>query len=244
MFTQINSPTPIFEGIQRETVIYPKNSSAVLISHLDKHFVLPDKFSNFSEKRKCEFLAGRYCAIRCLEKLGTHTPELSISSSRHPIWPEGFVGSISHTKNLATAAVASTDSFKGIGIDTEYFMGYKLALEIVDQILTQKEKENFSIKLMGQKQVSEFLSLVFSAKESIFKCYQPITKKDFYFHDAEITSFDYDNNVFYFRLLIDLDQQYRKRHENYGYYEIKSDYVHTTVLIENNTRVFRRNSRF
>src|SRR5215469_6693525 len=51
--------------------------------------------------RAAEFMAGRWCAHRALERLGC--PEVVIGSGLHgePCWPEGFTGSITHKPGTA-----------------------------------------------------------------------------------------------------------------------------------------------
>ena len=44
-----------------------------------------------------DFASGRYCARQALAKLGVHGFPLLAGEDRVPNWPEGFVGSITHT---------------------------------------------------------------------------------------------------------------------------------------------------
>ena len=65
--------------------------------------------------RAGEFIAGRWCAHRALERLGC--PEVVIGSGPHgePCWPEGFTGSITHKPGTAVAVAAR----EAIGVDLE-----------------------------------------------------------------------------------------------------------------------------
>src|SRR5208282_5779110 len=48
-------------------------------------------------KRAQEFAAGRVCARRALAELGVVDFPLRVGEDREPLWPEGTVGSITHT---------------------------------------------------------------------------------------------------------------------------------------------------
>lgn len=74
--------------------------------------------------RQTEFLAGRYCAGIALGRLSPESPRavVGIGPGSAPIWPQGFVGSISHSKNLVSAVVARAQVADGIGFDIEDVM--------------------------------------------------------------------------------------------------------------------------
>ena len=59
-----------------------------------------------SESRKRQFLAGRSCAHVALSyfEVGKQ-PILRNSNTREPLWPDGFIGTITHTQHWAAAAV-------------------------------------------------------------------------------------------------------------------------------------------
>ena len=57
-------------------------------------------------KRINEFAAGRACARRALATFGMPGAVLLAAPDRQPLWPTGFVGSITHTAGFCAAAVA------------------------------------------------------------------------------------------------------------------------------------------
>src|SRR5438876_615194 len=61
-----------------------------------------------SPVRRREFTAGRVCARDALQQLGGPRCAILRDPSRAPIWPEGFVGSISHAAGYCVAAAART----------------------------------------------------------------------------------------------------------------------------------------
>lgn len=123
-------------------------------------------------KRQNEFRAGRACAHDALGSLGVqHTPLLA-GPDREPIWPDGIVGSISHSNHLCVAAVARATDLRGIGVDTE--LDELMPEALIPKVCTAREA---SRGLHRQ---------VFSAKETTYKCLHPIVKKFFGFHAAEV----------------------------------------------------------
>ncbi|MCV6604473.1 MAG: hypothetical protein OIF34_04145, partial [Porticoccaceae bacterium] len=58
---------------------------------------LPQRVSKAVPKRQAEFLAGRHCAALALKSLGFENTEVQSGENRIPHWPQGAVGSISHT---------------------------------------------------------------------------------------------------------------------------------------------------
>ena len=74
-------------------------------------------------------------------------------------------------------------------------------------------------------------TLVFSAKESVFKCLYPLVKKMFWFDAVGIEIVDADRGVFRATLLSDLSPDLRAGMRLEGRYQIDSSYVHTGVLL-------------
>ena len=58
-----------------------------------------------SASRKREFRAGRLCARNALRLLGAECVPIIPSEQRGPTWPEGVIGSISHTREYCAAVV-------------------------------------------------------------------------------------------------------------------------------------------
>jgi 4'-phosphopantetheinyl transferase EntD len=72
-------------------------------------------------RRRSEHLAGRRCAVRALAMhLGRDSVNVGMIGTgphRVPIWPQGTIGSITHSGNYAAAAVGGSKRIRGIGID-------------------------------------------------------------------------------------------------------------------------------
>jgi enterobactin synthetase component D len=122
---------------------------------------LPETLRAAVPKRQNEFLAGRLCAAQALRAAGL--PETVGQKNRAPVWPLGCVGSISHSDRRVVAVVSRNHS--GLGVDIETLMTQAQATDIQALILTEAETalrpETMSL--------GPFLTLIFSAKESLYK---------------------------------------------------------------------------
>lgn len=134
-------------------------------------------------KRKREFAAGRLLARHLLNNLGFPDRPLMMDDEHVPVWPTGIKGSISHCDDLCM--VALFDSFnsktKNIGIDVE--KNKPIERDIWNLISTEEEIERISRNKHLEGQVIQFL---FSAKEAVYKCLFPITRKPLEFRDVRI----------------------------------------------------------
>jgi 4'-phosphopantetheinyl transferase EntD len=127
--------------------------------------------ASMGEKRRREFTAGRHCARQALVRLGQEPVALPIGPGRAPVWPPGIIGSISHTDEIAIAAVAYQAELQSLGIDVE--SADPLEPGLLE--LVCREEERAAQTLLGAK-------LIFSAKESVYKCLWPLTGVFLEFH--------------------------------------------------------------
>ncbi|EKF74613.1 siderophore biosynthesis protein [Alcanivorax hongdengensis A-11-3] len=143
---------------------------------------LPASLAGAVAKRRCEYLAGRWCAREGLRSLGVDAvPEMS--RSRAPVWPEGTLGSITHSHGIAEVMVADNRYWHAVGLDTEQWLSVERANRLRRELLTPAELEQLAGLTPIQR--ANRITLIFSAKESLFKALYPLTGKRFYFQDAE-----------------------------------------------------------
>lgn len=152
-------------------------------------------------KRQAEYLAGRLCARHALAQLSGIQATPSRGADGAPQWPQGTLGSITHSHGWAAAVVGDTSEWLGLGLDVEQIMPTERAERLAGEILTPAERVR--LDALPPEQQAERISLTFSLKESLFKALYPLVLRRFYFQDAELLSVDADNNV-RMRLLIDL----------------------------------------
>jgi|GEM_PF-1100348 len=157
-------------------------------------------------KRIAEHTAGRYFAARALLAAGhpLHTlPPVGVGERQAPIWPAGFIGSITHAGERVVAACAASRGVFALGIDVERIMLSETAIELRGSVCT--ETELASLPGVGDRsRLALLLSLVFSAKESLFKALYPHVRRFFSFHDAEASALDLSGRTMNLRLLQDL----------------------------------------
>jgi 4'-phosphopantetheinyl transferase EntD len=115
------------------------------------------------EKRREEFARGRACARAALQALGKGPVPIGVGPGRQPIWPEGFVGSITHGAGIVAAAVANIEELSALGIDVESLEPLSSS---VQSMVVQPEDRLGDPGKEGK--------IVFSAKESVFKALYPI----------------------------------------------------------------------
>jgi 4'-phosphopantetheinyl transferase EntD len=148
------------------------------------------------ETRRQEFAAGRALARLALAELGEpDAPIPTTPGGRAPVWPAGFVGSISHTRDYAAAAVARADQLGGVGIDLEDWP--RLSPRLEPKILTDGDRRR--LKGLAGESRSIAAAAVFSAKEAFYKLQHPLTSARLGFQDAEV---ELDEGAGAFRLVL------------------------------------------
>jgi 4'-phosphopantetheinyl transferase EntD len=133
-------------------------------------------------KRRREFTAGRVCARAALARLGIRDFPILAAADRSPVWPPGIVGSLSHCADYCGVAVARRGPIAGLGLDVE--RARPLEGRVVSIICTGAE-----ISRLGSSPdlpADLWAMIVFSAKESVYKCWHPLAKRSLDFHDVEI----------------------------------------------------------
>jgi 4'-phosphopantetheinyl transferase EntD len=138
---------------------------------------------NAVEARRREFITARRCARAALAKLGYAPVPIRAGPKREPLWPEGLVGSITHTTGFRAAAVASRSLLASIGIDTE--QNDRLPDGVGEAITVPGEPEMLAA-LSRAFPATHWDRLLFSAKESVYKAWYPLTGRGLAFEDARL----------------------------------------------------------
>jgi len=141
-------------------------------------------------KRVGEFAAGRLCARSALARFGIEGFALRAGADRQPLWPEGFVGSITHTVGFCAAVVGPATRFAALGLDTE--KADSLSPELWRRICLASEID--WIESLPQAAQVSAATLVFSAKEALYKCQYPYTGERLSFHDVEVKPRDWSGH--------------------------------------------------
>jgi len=145
-----------------------------------------------SQKRRAEFTMGRIYAHGALSRFGLESePILRNPETREPCWPDSVWGSITHSAGFAAVAVGLKKEIQGVGIDLESF-SRSIDFNIRRHVCVDSELE--WLESLPKKQANRALRIIFSAKESIFKCLYPVTKTYLTFKDAAVTINETENN--------------------------------------------------
>ncbi|MFD5147861.1 4'-phosphopantetheinyl transferase [Streptomyces sp. NPDC058401] len=162
-------------------------------------------------ERRREFATGRHCARRALARLGIAAGPILRTERGAPRWPEGIVGSMTHCPGYRATAVAWRREVLALGIDAEPHR--PLPAGVWEAVTVAGERASLAGRLAGGlaggreaegAQVSgqvHWDRLLFSAKESVYKAWHPLTGRRLDFTDAAV-EFDPVRGAFTARLLV------------------------------------------
>lgn len=174
--------------------LFPELVSSLVIKIRPTAYSIPveefELVKTATNKRINEFSAGRFCAHKLLAASGMDNGPILIGKHREPLWPAGIIGSITHSKDLAGAVLCPDDICTGIGFDIETIKPFNQAIS--KYICTPAEFE-WLIEQKGRDSASLIL-LLFSIKESIFKCLFHATGYKYTFKDIQLAP-DIQNNT-------------------------------------------------
>lgn len=119
--------------------------------------------------RRQQYSAGRCLARSAWQQLGQAPVALLSDPQRVPIWPDGIVGTITHTDVWCAAAVARRSDVAGLGADVEKASPLETALW--DRICRPEERE--FLRAQPAPLGALLAKALFSAKESIYKALYP-----------------------------------------------------------------------
>lgn len=152
--------------------------------------------ANAVAKRRAEFAAVRRCAREALRELGFPPVPILPGEKREPIWPEGVVGSMTHCLGYCAAAVARAGDVDVLGIDAEVHA--PLPEGVFQLIALDTEQERLAalaaLPVSAVSNASATLGggpvhwdrVLFSAKESVYKAWFPMTRRWLGFEEADI----------------------------------------------------------
>ncbi|MGE3540284.1 MAG: 4'-phosphopantetheinyl transferase [Candidatus Tectimicrobiota bacterium] len=205
-------------------------SDAATLAHLATLYPLPDKLHSAVLKRQVEFLAGRVCAQQALARLTGRPPALiPAREDRAPAWPASIVGAITHTAGYAAALVAPGSAYDGIGIDCEQVMAPE-QLPLQRHICVPYELDSLQ-EQPGAWPPEALLSLIFSAKESLFKGLYPRVQTYFGFHAARVTAVDFARQTFIIQLVDDLHPAWRTGASWEGRFGRQDRFLMTAIVV-------------
>ncbi|WP_405805358.1 4'-phosphopantetheinyl transferase superfamily protein [Streptomyces sp. NBC_00210] len=123
--------------------------------------------------RRREFAAVRVCARAALARLGETAGPIPPGTRGAPVWPGATVGSMTHCPGYRAAVVARSADVRAVGVDAE--PNLPLASEQVLDLVTIPQERSWIADLSAARPEVCWDRLVFSAKESVYKAWYPLT---------------------------------------------------------------------
>jgi len=163
----------------------PGVAAAELREPVDGSLLFPEErqfVGKAAPKRVRDFASGRLCARRALLDLGFPDAPLLRSEDRCPVWPDGVVGSITHTQDFSGAVAARADRVRAIGLDAEVIG--RVTGNILPAICTAPEAA--WLDSLQEPERAQYAALVFSSKEAFYKCQYTLTRTFLDFPDVEL----------------------------------------------------------
>ncbi|MFF0473668.1 4'-phosphopantetheinyl transferase [Streptomyces sp. NPDC004284] len=133
--------------------------------------------------RQREFATVRLCARLALRRLGLPETPVVPGPRREPRWPHGVAGSMTHCEGYRAAALARTTDVSSLGIDAE--PAAPLPEGVLERVSLPGERRHLQA-LADRVPDVPWDRLLFSAKESVFKTWYPLTRRELGFEEASI----------------------------------------------------------
>jgi 4'-phosphopantetheinyl transferase EntD len=150
-------------------------------------------------KRRREFTTARACARTALARLGLPPVPVVPGLRGAPQWPKGVVGSMTHCAGYRACAVARDTDLLTIGLDAEPHD--ELPDGVLGAVSSPEERKRLTA-LAAAAPGTHWDRMLFSAKESVYKAWFPLTQRWLGFEDASVT-IDPDQGTFTAQLLVD-----------------------------------------
>ena len=136
-------------------------------------------------KNQINFYTGRYCAHQVIQG---HSKYILKGLEGEPIWAKNQVGSISHSHQYWVAIGCLKKYYSSLGVDIQYFKNKNpndINEHWVKRICTPTE-QNFYLNSQKSELSLKYSLLLFSAKESAYKCVYSLFKQKIFFQDFQI----------------------------------------------------------
>ncbi len=150
-----------------------------------------EQAASYGDKRLLEFASTRVLLRGLMKDLGVEAQPILSGKNREPLWPQGLVGSISHSGGVVLAALSESGHHMSLGVDLEMRAG--LDPKLFAKILLPEEEA--LLAGMDETEASRLALLFFSAKEAFYKAQFPLTESFLGFHALQLGLPDSKSNV-------------------------------------------------
>jgi len=142
-----------------------------------QQILLPAEVCRAVPKRQSEYLAGRLLLRQLQLELGLSTAQILPAADRSPQWPAGQQGSLSHSAGQLLAGMSAKSGYR-LGVDLEQWLTQTQYTELASAILSTAELKWFQQDNLQQQGLTHWsepklLTLIFAAKEALFKALYP-----------------------------------------------------------------------
>jgi 4'-phosphopantetheinyl transferase EntD len=138
--------------------------------------LLPNELAIVGEmtlQRSLEFASGRHEGRLALAAIGQPPASIPMGAGGEPIFPQGVVGSLSHTSRHAAALVSRAYRHASVGVDVG---DVRTLGKAAARLMTTAEIALVTAKGWASTE-AQAQNVVFGAKEALFKCQYPLTQK-------------------------------------------------------------------
>ncbi|MDG4794576.1 4'-phosphopantetheinyl transferase superfamily protein [Micromonospora sp. WMMD1082] len=150
------------------------------------------------ERRRREFATVRACAREALGRLGFDPTPILPGLRGAPVWPAGVVGSMTHCDGYRACAVGLRVRVIATGVDAEPHA--PLPAGVLAAVALPEERTALAALAATRPDV-HWDRLLFSAKESVYKTWYPLTGRPLDFDQAQLR-FHPGTGTFDARLLV------------------------------------------
>lgn len=180
-----------------DQILPPKVAATEAFSDPPGVWLFPEEVEAITravDKRRREFTTARACAREALERLGLEPVAITRGAGGAPQWPDGVTGSITHCSGYRACAVARTCDAASIGIDAE--PNEATPDGVLRAVSDHDERAHLAgLPAPGAGTHSagthsagiHWDRLLFSAKESTYKAWYPLTGRWLGFEDASVS---------------------------------------------------------
>ena len=215
-------PETGFEQFEFSIPESPNTCAAILSTSDYSHKLIGSeaaKAEHMKPLRKNAFSSGRYAVHLAQNELGLEPSEI-LAAGRTTIWPPGQVGAITHSTDFA-GAIVSCDLLS-VGLDIER-LG-RIKEKLYDKFFTPSE-----LASINEMTDWEAETIVFSAKESIYKAIYFMLRRYVNFQEVELTLNTEDSSFSVSYLGENMTSL--QNHKTCGYWSVCKGHVLTVVEI-------------
>ena len=168
-----------------------KAGFAPLLKGMDLHQLaadyaieLPLQIAQAVSKRQAEYLAARLLLRRLQQQLELMPVQILPGADRSPVWPAGQQGSVSHSGDLVLVGLGNSDG-RRLGVDLEQWLTAAQYQELAPAILSAAEQQ-WCQRENSNMPLSQQLTLIFAAKEALYKALYPDCRQIMEFSAARV----------------------------------------------------------